>query len=54
YAYATLTNSWTDDSLGLYYIKHYNKYTRQLIEDAEGYRMLLIDNYLSHLTWQFI
>jgi len=36
YAYATSTNSWTDDSLGLYYIKHYDKYTRQLIEDAKG------------------
>ena len=43
-----------DDLLGLYYIKHYNKYMRQLVEDAEGniqgYYILLIDNYLSYLT----
>ena len=47
-----------DDLLGLYYIKHYNKYMRQLVEDAEGniqgYYILLIDNYLSYLTQQFI
>ena len=47
-----------DNSLGLYYIKHYNKYIRHLVKDSDGkiqqYRLLLMDNYLSHLTWQFI
>ncbi|OCK91028.1 DDE-domain-containing protein [Cenococcum geophilum 1.58] len=50
YAYATSTNGWTDDSLGLHYIEHYDKYTRQLVEDAEGN----IRSYRMHLTWQFI
>lgn len=58
YTYATSTNGWTDDSLGLHYIEHYDKYTQHLVEDAEGnvqsYRMLLMDNHSSHLTWQFI
>ena len=58
YTYATSPSGWTKNSLGLYYIEHYNKHTRHLMDDSNGriqqYRMLLMDNYLSHLTWQFV
>ena len=47
-----------DDSLGIHYIEHYDKHTRHFVEDVKGniqsYRILLMDNHSSHLTWQFI
>jgi len=58
YTYATSPNGWTDNSLGLHYIEHYDKHTRHLVEDSDGkiqqYRLLLMDNHSSHLTWQFV
>ena len=58
YTYATSAKGWTDDSLGLHYIEHYDIHTRHLVEDEKGnirsYRMLIMDNHLSHVTWQFI
>ena len=58
YLTATSPNKWTDNSLDLHYIKHYNKYIKHFVEDSNGkiqqYCMLLMDNYLSHFTWQFV
>ena len=58
YTYATSTKGWTDSSLGLHYIEHYDIHTRHLVENTRGdiqsYRMLIMDNHSSHVTWQFI
>ena len=36
YTYATSPSGCTDNSLGLYYIKHYNKHIKHLMEDSDG------------------
>ena len=52
WSFALSNRGWTDRDLALSWIKVFDQQTR--LEDPDQWRMLLIDNHDSHVTWQFI
>jgi hypothetical protein len=44
-------NGWTNNALGLEWLKHFNKYTRDRVVGT--YRLLILDGHGSHLTPEF-
>ena len=54
----TIKSLMQSSTLQSLHIEYYNKHMRHLVEDSDGkiqqYRLLLMDNHSSHLTWQFV
>ena len=44
-------NGWTNNNLGLAWLKHFNAYTKERMVGA--YRLLLLDGHESHQSWDF-
>jgi hypothetical protein len=44
-------NGWTNNELGLEWLKHFDKYTK--VRQVGGYRLLILDGYESHLNQEF-
>jgi hypothetical protein len=51
--YAYSENGWTDNELGLAWLKAFNAETISQCKPG-AFRMILMDNHDSHITWQFI
>jgi hypothetical protein len=49
YTIAVTDNRWFNDIIAMNYIKYFNKYT----ESIGDYRLLILDGYSSHATFQF-
>ncbi len=46
---AVTDNRWSNNMMAINYIKHFNKYT----EPIGDYRLLILNKYSSHATFQF-
>jgi hypothetical protein len=53
WTYAYSDNGWTDDELGVEYIKAFDRATAVRTGENE-YRLLIMDNHSSHVSWKFI
>jgi DDE superfamily endonuclease/Tc5 transposase DNA-binding domain len=51
--YAYSNNGWTDNELGVAFIEAFDQATKHKTRDGE-YRLVVMDNHGSHISWQFI